>query len=75
MRILLAAVGQHHEEMVGATVRTIFAQPDERQVAGRRYLSLGSMALIDATDQHDKPKEVNSSTPRQLPAAQPDGEG
>ena len=41
----------------------------EWAVAERRYLSEGSMALIDATDQDDDLKEVTASKQHQLPAA------
>ena len=44
-------------------------QHDEWQVAERRYLSEGSMALIGQTDQTDGHKEVNPSNQPQLPAA------
>ena len=44
-------------------------QHDECAVADRRYLSEGSMALIDATDQHDDPKEVTATNQHQLPVA------
>lgn|GEM_PF-4764779 len=52
--------------LVGAVLSD---QHDEWAVGDRRYVSEGSMALIDTGDQDDQPKQVTTANQHRLPAA------
>ena len=72
MRNLLDAVAKHHKEMVAATVRTIFAQPDEAST--RNQLRVVADMLREgfpaAADLLDDAKPTSAPTP---PSPEPTG--